>query len=187
MQNDKYEKLEFEFKNAHLELDEANDSCEKLKNQLSDYDKMNKQMRDQADEVECELKAAIAKKADEIALLETDLKEMSVCFEKKCIDFENIQNDIQFYLNQIEKLEFKLEALDGEKTALNVKYDAELKRFNEEKNQFLRELEGRNQTIKQNQATIQQMNEAVVERDAQKVCLNSISFSRNFLIYIFKI
>ena len=73
----------------------------------------------------------ILTKASELAQLESDLRDVSQCLEFKNLACEELQNDVQYRLNQVERMELEVEEARAVSVGLSEKLEAERKRLAE--------------------------------------------------------
>jgi hypothetical protein len=147
----KYSNLESENKKLQLDIEQAEINCNKLKAQLTELERNNKLLRENHDQMELEFSKQMSMKCNEINELKDSMDDISLCLENRNIEYEKIQNDLQFHLNQIEKLEMQLEKANEEKYTIKQEYDVQIRHMQIDKLNLQNEIERCNSIIKMNE------------------------------------
>jgi len=126
MSNERYEILENKHNQTLLDLEEKQIANDQLSNKIVNLEKIitdSKLLAKNLEEILVSLKEDVVIKETEIKDLVNDISEHGIVIENKNKRIEELENDLQFNLNQIEKLEFKLieAAQSGEMLAEEVK------------------------------------------------------------------
>ena len=109
-----YDKLEIEFNKLQLSLEEVKDLNNKADSKSANFEKEIRELKNEifintTTIVECnrelqDKKSKIEKDATKIDDLEKAITKLSEDMKKKILDYEILENDIQYKENQIEKL-----------------------------------------------------------------------------------